>query len=393
MSPAARDAPSGPATSTSRADRPRPRDANRPIAFLHVPRTAGSTVKETIQATVGVAGSLIDAHYYRPDPDFVRHLRFVEGHVGVGYFARVLGPDWSANGFTVLRDPIDRVVSQARHLRVRRRPADPDLSRRIRDPRALFEAVPRLCDHQTKILAGIDIDANEVDAGAPERARATLEAMTFGFTEHFDTTMALVCEHMDLWIARYGFSNVSASGGDRDLCSERFRREARDHNAHDIALDAFARDLFSRRVEYHVEGVRAGAGGDAAVTHELYVQGHPVADAIEVPAGLSSVRLAGWALVAGEVPDAAIVAIGDRVVPLAARLARPDAARRTHDARHRHAGFLGHVTIPRDVDEVALTFVDRARQRHAVVRLAVHHLARRPRRLFGRTRRSGTPRR
>jgi hypothetical protein len=352
---------------------PRPRRPDLPVAYLHVPRTGGSTVKETFQTTVGESASLIDAHYYRPDPGVIRRLRFVEGHVNANWFARVLGPDWQANTFTVLREPIARVVSQARYLRARRRPGDPDLLRPVRDADALFERIPRLCDHQTKLLAGLDIDTRDVDAATLHRARAVLQSMTFGLTEHFDTTMALVCEHMRLWIARYGFANVSPADTDRDLRGEEFLAAARKHNRFDLELDTFARALFEQRVRRHVEALRSVTTADAPLTHELYVQGHPVEDVVEVPSGLTTIRLAGWALVDGEVADAVLVTIGDAVVPLAARLARPDAARRSRDARHRHAGFLGHVAIPAGVNSIELAFFDRARGRRAAVRVKVHH--------------------
>ena len=108
--------------------------AKRPEAraiFLHVPKAAGTTLQTIIErhyrpSEIFFAGTVVHealSDLRRADVDVRAGIRFATGHMAYGVHDDLPGP---SSYFTVLRDPIDRVVSfyyfaAASFLRVLRR--------------------------------------------------------------------------------------------------------------------------------------------------------------------------------------------------------------------------------------------------------------------------------
>jgi hypothetical protein len=75
--------------------------------FLHIQKTAGTSVVNTVQEYYG--DNLISHRNYSPHkPDEFRHTGFVSGHFGYGYAQHLMKSRYC---FTFLRDPAERVLS------------------------------------------------------------------------------------------------------------------------------------------------------------------------------------------------------------------------------------------------------------------------------------------
>lgn len=87
------------------------------FAFLHIPKTAGTTVREMLREAIRPRNPLViddvSRIAYRTDAELASH-DFVAGHFGVALFGRL---PREAKRFTVLRHPLARVQSQYRYLR------------------------------------------------------------------------------------------------------------------------------------------------------------------------------------------------------------------------------------------------------------------------------------
>lgn len=97
----------------------------RKIAFLHIPKTAGSSAREYLQACIGSAKSGKSAKLHEWDPsiplsddavDRARTARFISGHFSWTAMERLRLPE-NTYMFTVLRDPRDRIRSQYFYMR------------------------------------------------------------------------------------------------------------------------------------------------------------------------------------------------------------------------------------------------------------------------------------
>jgi len=112
------------------------------VCFVHIPRTAGGTLKEVLsrafpEGTVNDAGNVLN----NPErtAEKLRKLRYAEsriliGHVPYGvYRAHMPAP---VRYVTLLREPVDRVVSHFHHDRLRAKPDE-----RFRDFASLESAL------------------------------------------------------------------------------------------------------------------------------------------------------------------------------------------------------------------------------------------------------------
>ena len=220
--------------------------ADLPLLVLHIPRTGGSTLKFMLRTTYGQARTLLDAHWFRTADEDLSGYAVVEGHLGVEFFARKFGAGWTANGITLLRDPVARTVSQARHIRARPGPLQEQLLGRVENPAELFERIPTLGNLQTKHLSRTPLDAVVVDDSALAEAKATLDALAFGVTERFDSSIALLMERFRLGIPKFDVANVSVGIHDDDLLSDEFRARIRREEARSARRDEQRRVRDSR---------------------------------------------------------------------------------------------------------------------------------------------------
>jgi hypothetical protein len=332
-----------------------------PVMFLHIPRTGGFTLKTVLETVFGMRNSLLDIHHYPLDVD-PRPFAFIEGHVVRDRFSRVFGDGWHQNGLTLLRDPVARVVSQARHIRaLRRDPWYPMLASTVDDAEAFFQKVPLLINLQTKQLGGRLPREVNVPASAVEHATSVLDRLAFGLTEQFDTSMALFAERFGLDLPDFGVTNAAPEKGDDDLRSQEFRDAARVYNDRDVELYRYACDLFARRVAEYAQRLLALPMDEGRIEYVLHAGTKRVGDAFVVRRGQQSTKVRGYVLIDGLRADAVLVRVGDQTTPLACRVASMSAAIKSHEAVNRHAGVRGKVALPRSARQLELIAFDRTR--------------------------------
>jgi len=337
-------------------------DPALPLLFTHIPRTAGSTLKFLLRSTLGHQRTLLDAHFYDLDGEDLHGFALVEGHLDVAFFTEHFGPDWHANGMTMLRDPVARTISQARHIRARPGPFQEQLQARVREPASVFERVPRLANLQTKYLSGTPRDAIEVGAAALAEAKVTLERLAFGVTEQFDTSTALLMERLGFGIPKFDVANVSRGSSDDDLLADEFRVVTRRYNDLDLQLYAHGCALLRSRVASYADALLAAAADEKPLDGILRFRRQRIEDEIQLPgASVAAARFSGWLLIDGRPVDAAFVRVDGEIIPLVPRIERSDAARGTHDLHNRTAGVVGTLRIPPGATRLELFAFDRGR--------------------------------
>jgi hypothetical protein len=347
-----------------------------PILFVHIPRTGGMTLNYMLQRTFGHERTLLAAHWYRAEHEDLERFSFVEGHHGIGFFLSKFGPDWYSNAITMLRDPVARTVSQARHMRAVPGPHQDYLRAPVRNPAEVFERIPRLTNLQTKQLSKTHLDTAPVDTSALDEAKATLDRLAFGLTETFDSSVALFIERFGLGVPRQEIANVSHGKQDDDLRSDDFRAAAREHNDLDQQLYDYAATLWRSRVATFTTALLAMPADDASLTCGLRFRRRPVESSIELPVEpVPPSRFSGWVLIDGRPADAALLRVGQQVIPLIPRIERNDAGRQTEDLHNRNAGVAAAITIPADARSVELIAFDRNRNLRAVREIEVSRVA------------------
>jgi hypothetical protein len=343
-------------------------DGALPMLFLHVPRTAGSTVKKLFQQIVGLDRSFVDVHRYElPDGIDPAGYAFVEGHLASHRLAALFGAGWPSNGFTLLREPVSRVVSQARHLRAR---TFDNVHRRhlegaVDDPAAVFDAIPLLSNFQTRLLAGGVGHKRETADQDLEKAKAFVDQLAIGTTDAVDASVALFAERFGLPLGPFGTDNASPTEGDDDLRSDAFRAEAARRNPLDVALYEYASARFAERIDHYVDQLTQRDLDEGTLSGTWRFGKASSHDGVLLPRRDVAPRLTGTLLVDGEAPDAVLVRVDGVPTVAACGVYSVRLGRQTGNPSHRYAGVLGRVAVPARAEELEIVAFDRRHRRRA----------------------------
>lgn len=268
---------------------------DRLILFLHVPKTAGLTLRvsilprqykavESLYAEWGGKAWTDDAHavgaydddlgstavfdgvvkpgvlwypesienaaarYYRLSPKVRARLRvMLTNHVEYGLHERL---DRPVSYFTVLRQPVSRVLSHYGMARERQVPEGMGLAEHIAD---CVEV-----NLQTRMLAGL---ARPDPALPPEemlrRAQEHLRTCTVvGLTERFDETLMLLKKAYGWRMPLYERVNVAKKRLSRHELPPETVRQMEADNALDLALYATAKELFAEQMRAYGPSLR-----------------------------------------------------------------------------------------------------------------------------------------
>lgn len=230
------------------------------VVFLHIPKTAGSTLYGIIDRhykaktvyTIGIDGSIDDfKNLSAPRRSMIRVLR---GHHGFGLYQFLSGPSIH---FTLLRDPVDRVISY--YYFIRRRPKnhlhDFVMSNDM-DLKGFIESgIPVMANNgQTRLLSGKMDKAHEVAFGecteeALESAKSNLREhfTVVGLTERFDETLLLLREAFGWLNLFYARQKVAPNRPRKDELSKSTLDAITRVNLLDIELYDYATALFEQQ--------------------------------------------------------------------------------------------------------------------------------------------------
>jgi len=227
-----------------------------PWLFLHVPKTAGSSVYSILR-TLLRPSELLKLH---PNGETLRRidalpmpfrarLKVLYGHVDVD-IARQIVP--LQRCFTLLRDPVQRVVSYYAFARHMDRGAHSDLARRASITQWIDAlSLPETDNGMVRRFAGA---LHEAGIGACnrqmlERAKANLaQFAVVGLTSRFDEFYALLASRLGLPMRTYVAEKVNTRRPridqlDRSTLAEIERRSALDRELYRFAVELFARQL------------------------------------------------------------------------------------------------------------------------------------------------------
>ena len=229
------------------------------VIFLHIPKTAGTTLHRIID------------QQYRPDENhFIdRHdvgieefkalsverraqIRMLRGHIPFGLHLHI---PVASTYFTVLREPVERIISY--YYFVRRNPQhylhDYALSQGMTLRRYIEARVSLATDNfQTRIVSGAwtNVGYGECDEATLELAKRNL-ALHFavvGLAERFDQTLLLLTRKFGWQNVFYTRQNVTEGRPLKEWLPEETLAVVRQHNRLDLELYRYAQGLFSAQV-------------------------------------------------------------------------------------------------------------------------------------------------
>lgn len=265
-------------------------DQNDLIAFVHIPKTAGSTLNSILASQYAPDQiheiMMRGMSWIAPQPRLVpkplisfskiqrlkfalrhpRRLRLIHGHFDLSII-RLLPA--SARCFTLLRDPVQRAISHYYHYR--RMTADPVHALAMQSTLAQWvgsRGLVEMDNGQTRRLAGeMNLPFGRVNSGMLERAKSNLAAFAaVGLTERFEESLVLF-RHAFGWVLHpFTARNVADNRPRRAELSAEALEAIAHCNRFDLELYRFGSDLFedaASRIDMAGELARLRGAHDA----------------------------------------------------------------------------------------------------------------------------------
>lgn len=226
------------------------------VVFLHIPKTGGMSMYGVLRrnyaglpAYVQFETRSADEHalFERPQPERDA-LAYVAGHVHYGVHAIWSEP---AAYFTMLRDPVDRLISQYYYATTSREHRNYEKRKAVTFAEFAFEE--RHGSYVARRLAGYSDPVNHVpfkpgelsDAEITDLAVANLQRhAVIGFTSEFDTSLLLLLKTFGWRRLHYVRRNTTQRVRERSEISAELKTKLRGHLAVDGAVVEAGRAMF-----------------------------------------------------------------------------------------------------------------------------------------------------
>lgn len=220
------------------------------LVFMHIPKTAGTTLVSSLQWNYPTQLTLHLDLLGRPVEEMERvpsekrsRLRLLHGHLPYGVHQYMPQP---CRYITILREPVARVISAYKFVLKTRRH---ELHDQVVDDNIGLEEfietfwVDKRESRQTRQLC--DQHDGALDREDLERAKRNLQGfLVVGLTEHFEETFALTRRALRLRLPFYVTRNV----GQQLYVSERAVELIRERERFDLEIYDFARQLFHAQI-------------------------------------------------------------------------------------------------------------------------------------------------
>ena len=252
---------------------------SRALIFLHIPKTAGTTLNRIIEWQYSPFEIFtMDPYRIRATPERLktlpegrrRRLRVVRGHMFYGLHQCL---PQGATYMTMLRDPVARVMSA--YYFILRRPLNP-LHRKVKKERLSIEDCIRLFPQrhnlQCRLIAGVKDASSTGDRRLLDMAKEhlTKSFSVVGICERFEESLMLMATTFGWEIPFYKNCKVSKTRPQIDPGTVEM---IRDHNRLDVELYEFSKRLFEESLQKKEAAVQEGLAALRALPTPGAVQG------------------------------------------------------------------------------------------------------------------------
>jgi len=232
------------------------------VIFLHIPKVGGTTVTNILlnqyerdrhlRLHGGLNSDSIKKFRQLSNAE-KRYIRIISGHIGFGIHH---GYPCKTTYFTLLRDPVERVIS---HYYYVSRSPDNYLYERVTKNKISLEQyiteemIKEINDSQVRFLSGIGFhfDFNRCPNDLLELAKILLDEffIVAGLVEHFDETMLLLKRALNWLPPVYSRQNTTRDRPKRKEIEPEVIKLIKDHNRLDLKLYRYVKQNFTKKIK------------------------------------------------------------------------------------------------------------------------------------------------
>jgi hypothetical protein len=235
----------------------------RALIFLHIPKTAGTTLNRIIEWQYNPFSIFtMDPYRIRATAERLeklpeqrrRRLRVVRGHLYYGVHKFL---PQGATYITMLREPVARFLSS--YYFIQRRPLHP-MHRKVTTERVGVEDFIRLTPHrqnlQCRLIAGIKSEGKCDERNLDQAKENLMKSFSVvGICERFEESLVVIAKSFNWKIPFYENRKVSKTRPQVELSAIEMIRE---HNRLDLELYEFGKNLFQEMVAKKDAEVKKG---------------------------------------------------------------------------------------------------------------------------------------
>jgi len=224
---------------------------DRGLIFLHLPKTAGSTLRPIIDRHY--AAEVIckldvlprDLEMFLGLPEQTRSkIRVLEGHLQFGLHEHLSVP---VDYVTMLRDPVDRMISMYYWILGNQKHILNSVVKSMSLADFAGSGFEITANHQTRLISGL-MQNFSADALSVAKNNLTSHITAFGLNEKFDESLILFKSLLGWKRVFYVRRNVTKNRPRRDEPPDSTIQVIKNHNALDIELYEFARNRFDEMI-------------------------------------------------------------------------------------------------------------------------------------------------
>lgn len=228
------------------------------IVFLHIPKTAGSTLHTVIQrnyhrrAYYTYNGIRYRDQLLELSSEQRKNIKVLKGHVPFGRHEQLSSGTFEY--FTLLRDPVARVISH--YDQMIREPKHHFYPEWVKHQYTLAELMQNgkliyLNDMMVRMISGnLYAPWDAIGAADLAQAIANLEKhfVLAGVQEHFDEFLLLLCAHYEWKWPYYRKQQVAKASHKKAVADELTLAAVRAHNQYDQQLYDYVKKRFELRI-------------------------------------------------------------------------------------------------------------------------------------------------
>ncbi len=226
---------------------------HKTLIFLHIPKTGGRSLQSILLRKYSRHEVLLNAHEesidWRSWPDErKRGIRYMQGHFIFGAHQDL---PQECSYVTMLREPIDRVISLFYYLkRNTRHPLNRVIVERKMDLETFITSgiSDEVNNNQTRLVSGAS-DMREDEMLDIAKEHIDNRFAIAGVMEHFDETLVLLKKQIGLRNIFYGIRNQTINRPAKDQEPAHTLQLINEHNRADIELYAYAKSRLDKMIE------------------------------------------------------------------------------------------------------------------------------------------------